>query len=73
MELKFSLKTARLYAEMTQQEAADKLGVSKSILQMWESGSIKPKAIHVKGMASLYNVPEDSIFLPEDGSLSTIK
>lgn len=64
MEYRFSLKTARAYADMTLQEAAEKLGISYSTLRNWEIGKTEPKASMVSQLAALYGVKAEDLFLP---------
>lgn len=64
MEYRFSLKTARVYANLTLQEAAKKLGVNYSTLCNWENGRTEPKASTLMSMAQLYGVRYEDIFLP---------
>lgn len=61
---KVSLKAARVNANMTQKEAAAKLGVSTMAIVKWERGedSTIPLATFHE-MCSLYGVPADVISL----------
>lgn len=61
--MKISIKAARVNAELTQAEAAKKLGVSLSALASWERGSHKPTWRHVEAMAELYGWPVDGLRL----------
>lgn len=51
----------RNYSKMTQEQLAEKMEVSKTTIQNWESGRTKVKPIHLKRLAYLFNVPETSL------------
>ena len=59
--MKITLKAARINADLTQQEVADKLGVSKHTIFNWEGGITKPKKHTLMVLASIYNVNVDDI------------
>ncbi len=46
---------------MSQQELADALFVSRSLVSMWETGSRVPDSLSVDNMAVLFNVPGEEI------------
>ena len=51
----------RSYAKMTQEQLAEKMEVSKTTIQNWESGRTKVKPSHIKRLAYLFNVPETKL------------
>lgn len=51
----------RNYSKMTQEQLAEKMEVSKTTIQNWESGRTKVKPTHLKRLAYLFNVPETSL------------
>ena len=59
--LKISLKAARVNKELTQAEAANRLGVSNKTLCSWENGAYKPTADKIDAICELYGVPYDNI------------
>lgn len=61
--MKISLKAARVNANFTQQEVADKIQVSKHTLINWEKGRVKPKFAYLKILSELYNINIDCIFV----------
>jgi DNA-binding XRE family transcriptional regulator len=63
-ELQISLATARVNAEMTQEEVACSMQVSKQTIANWEKGKIIPKPAQLEMMCRLYNIGVDYIFLP---------
>ena len=59
--LKISLKAARVNAELTQREAAKRIGVSREALQTYESGKTIPNWVVVNRMKEVYGIPLDFI------------
>lgn len=64
--LKIRLAAARVNAGMTQQNVADIMKVSKNTIINWEKGKVIPKPAEIKMMSSIYNIPEDNIFLSSE-------
>lgn len=64
MELKISLKAARVNAEMTLAEASKAIGVSIQTLYNWETGKTSPNMEKARKISEAYNFPLDCIFLP---------
>lgn len=67
--IQISLKAARVNAELEQEEASKKLGVTAKTLSNYERGITAIPGHVLKKAAKLYNVPEDMIRLPivDDG------
>lgn len=63
--MKIKLKALRVNAELTQQEAAEKLGITKRTLQKWEDYETSPTGVQLSRIANLYGCTLDDIFLPE--------
>ncbi len=61
--MKISLKAARVNANFTQQEVANKLQISKHTVINWEKGKIKPKFAYLKVLSELYGIDIDYIFI----------
>ncbi len=59
---KITLEAARVNAHLTQSEAAEKLGVSRSTIQSWESGRTAPSVIQADRISVIYGWPKDAIF-----------
>ena len=57
-----SMAAARVNANMTQQEAAKKLGISKATLQNYEAGKTVPDWDMVHKIGSVYQFPHEYIF-----------
>ena len=65
--LKISLKAARVNANLSQKEAAEKLNVSNKTLCSWENGETFPSAEKIDALCNLYSVSYDNInFLPNN-------
>ena len=59
--MKISLKAARVNANLTQQEVADKIGVSKHTIINWERGRTKPKKHILIALSSIYGIDIDNL------------
>ena len=72
--MKVSLKAARVNAEMTQAEVADKMGVSVDRVKYVETkeGSARITYETLLTMCRLYGCTPDDIFLPFDFPLSEV-
>lgn len=57
MAFNSALKKLRLQDRLTQTELADKLGVGKSTISMWENGERKPSYEMLEAIADYFNVP----------------
>lgn len=64
-KIQISLAAARVNAELTQQDVADKLHVSKQTIINWEKGKSEPSASQADMLSELYNFPRDCIFFKE--------
>jgi transcriptional regulator with XRE-family HTH domain len=62
---KISIRAARVNAELSQKEAAERLGVSNKTIGNWENRITFPPADKINAMCELYGVPYDHLnFLP---------
>lgn len=59
------LKYQRKKLNLTQEEVAQKVGVSPQAVSKWESGECLPDAINLKSIAELYNVSLDILLETE--------
>jgi DNA-binding XRE family transcriptional regulator len=59
-----SLAAARVNANLTQEDTAKKMRVSKKTVVNWESGKTAPDINQFRSLCQLYNMPGDYIFLP---------
>lgn len=62
------LKTCRKNHDMTQQEVADKLGVTSASISSWESGARRPDFEMLDNLSKLYDVSFDYLF----GRINTV-
>ena len=53
---------------LTQQELADRLNVSRSLVAMWEAGTRTPDYFCIDGMARVFGVNKSEIVDPADGA-----
>lgn len=62
-----TLRAARINSQLTQKEAAEKLGISEKTLSNYENGISFPDVPVIQRIELLYNVGyNDIIFLPKD-------
>lgn len=62
--LQISLAAARVNAEMTQEQVAEKMNVSKQTIINWEKGRVVPGVPEITMLSEIYGMPQDYIFLP---------
>ena len=60
-----SLKTARVNAELTQDEAAIKIKKTKQTIVNWENGVTEIKYKDLVALSQLYDMPLEYIRLPD--------
>lgn len=63
-DLQISLAAARVNANMTQQDAANAIGVNKGTIISWENGRTAPNAVMLYKLSEVYRIPIANIFLP---------
>ena len=63
-ELKITLKAARVNAEMTQDEAAERIGKSKQTIVNWEKGIASIKYCDLLKLSEIYDMPIEYIRMP---------
>lgn len=59
-----SLAAIRVDRGMTQQDVADRLGVSKNLVVNWESGDKPIKDVYIYALAYLYKTDIDNMRIP---------
>ncbi|MDD6024310.1 MAG: helix-turn-helix transcriptional regulator [Oscillospiraceae bacterium] len=65
MEIGIKLKNARLSAKLTQEQAAEALGVSRQTISNWETGKTYPDIVRVVKMSDLYHISLDLLLKDE--------
>ena len=65
MEIGAKLKNARATAKLTQEQAAEALGVSRQTVSSWENGKTYPDIVSVIRMSDLYSVSLDHLLKEE--------
>ncbi len=63
-ELKIKLPAVRVNAGLSQQDMADKMGVSRITVGNWESGKVRIKEAEIRMYADICSFPRENIFLP---------
>ena len=61
MELYEKLYELRRASGMSQEELAEKLGVSRQAVSKWESGASDPSTANLLALAKLYGVPAEEL------------
>ena len=62
---KITLKQARQLADLTQEEAAERIGVTKYTILKWEKGRSFPNAEQIKLIEKVYGLPYSMILFLE--------
>ena len=60
-ELKISLKAARVNAGLTQEQAADRIGIARQTLVNYETGKTFPDIKTLRRIADVYGIDKDRI------------
>ena len=61
--MKLSLKAARVNADLTQKQVAEKLGKNPMTIASWEKGKTSPSIKNLYKLCELYGVPTGRIFV----------
>lgn len=61
--VEISLKAARVNAELSQIELAEKLSVSANTVAAWENGTSEPNWSQLKTISTLSKIPMDIIYV----------
>lgn len=67
--MKVTLKGARVNANLTQKQVAEKLCVSNKTVCNWEKGICFPNAVQIDKICELYSASYDDIIFLPDSSL----
>lgn len=60
--VQISLAAARVNANMTQKEAAERIGVTPQTIFNWEKGCSEPSIQQAIKLSEVYGIPIDQIF-----------
>ena len=63
-KLKITTKAARVNANLTQEQLAEKMGVSRLTVICWETGKREMRTPYVHLFCNIVGVSEDDILLP---------
>jgi DNA-binding XRE family transcriptional regulator len=72
-QIQITLAAARVNAGFTQEEAAEKLSVTRNTIINWEKGKVTPRIPEMEMLAKVYSIPVDYIFLPKNSTKSRQK
>lgn len=61
-----NLKTLRESMRLTQDAVAERLGITRTTVSMWESGDTMPRADKLPQLAKLYDCTIDDLFQTND-------
>lgn len=65
MDIGTKIKAARTEAKLTQEQAAEALGVSRQTISNWENGKTYPDIVSVVKMSDLYDISLDRLLKEE--------
>lgn len=65
MDIGIKIKNARIQANLTQEQVAEALGVSRQTISNWENGKTYPDIISVIKMSDLYDISLDHLLKEE--------
>jgi transcriptional regulator with XRE-family HTH domain len=66
MEIGAKIKNARIAAQLTQEQVAEALGVSRQTISNWENGKTYPDIVSVIKMSDLYTVSLDYLLKEQE-------
>lgn len=62
---KITLAAARVNSGLTQEQMADKMGVSRTSIIQWETGKKEIRPVYLYAFCHITGFSEDDILLPE--------
>lgn len=63
-------KAARINADMTQEEAAREIGVTKATIVSWEGGKTTPDISKAQKLADVYKIPLQFIIFKKKSTIA---
>ncbi|MQS89976.1 helix-turn-helix domain-containing protein [Companilactobacillus mishanensis] len=73
MDLKDRMQKCRTQMNLTQDDVAEKLHVSRQTVSNWETGKTIPDSDSLAAISDLYNISIDDLMKPSDDSETTGK
>ena len=73
MALNKNLKLARAMADLTQEEAAERVGVSRQTMSNWENGKTSPDIVSIMNLSKIYNVAVELLLSPSGEMVRYLK
>ena len=73
MSISEKLKQARLLANLTQEELAEKIGVSRQTISNWENARSYPDIVSIVTLSNAYDISLDSLLKGDDYMLKHLK
>ncbi|MDO5601661.1 MAG: helix-turn-helix transcriptional regulator [Oscillospiraceae bacterium] len=73
MTIAEQLKNARAKAELTQEEVAEKLGVSRQTVSNWENGRSYPDIVSMITLSGVYGVSLDALLKGDDALMEHLE
>lgn len=67
---KISLKAARVNAELTQEQVAEKMNIDRQTVINWEKGNTRVGTAQLMMLSQIYDLSVDYIFLPNKSTNS---
>jgi transcriptional regulator with XRE-family HTH domain len=67
------LKQARLASNLTQEELADRVGVSRQTISNWENGRSYPDIVSIIELSNIYNMTLDSLLKGDNEMIEHLK
>ena len=71
--LRISLPAARVNAGLTQEQAAEKIGVTRQTIINWEKGKVAPRVPEMYMISNVYDIPQENIFIPTESTKSRVQ
>lgn len=68
---RITLKAARVNADLTQEELAEKMGVSRASINDWENGKTEIRTANLRLFCFITGFSEDDIILPTESTKSS--
>lgn len=65
MDMKITLKAARVNAGLTQAQLGKKLGVSRGLVNGWEKGKVSMREAYIYAFCAITGINESNIIFPK--------